>query len=271
MSSQEDGDAAAQESDQEADSPAQSSGSADSRQTSDESGSGNESGRESEQLELEAEEVGLEVADVDLEAPRAKRRRAAVVGSHDEGCLAQPSDMPGQLTCLHSQLHFAHLIFWRVPACTCENVSGIERRPVWSAAQPSDNVWYMHKLDSSCMTTTMRVTVVTRHHSFDYICIVTPMRFFSKNSPLHLFCASCASSVLVQAAFLLLVQAVCFCATGSITDRMTTPVQKQHVGGAGPSNSEDISDIVTGKRRRQHIDYKVSVSAGTIVVVPYVL
>lgn len=105
MSSQEDGDAAAQESDQEADSPAQSSGSADSRQTSDESGSGNESGRESEQLELEAEEERLEVADVDLEAPRAKRRRGAAVGSQDEGCLAQPSDTPGQLICLlRSQL-----------------------------------------------------------------------------------------------------------------------------------------------------------------------
>ncbi len=104
MSSQEDGKAAAQESDQEADSPAQSSGSADSHNASDESGSGNESSSESEQLELEAEEEGLEVADVDLEAPRAKRRRAAVVGSHDEGCLAQPSDMPGQLTCPWSQV-----------------------------------------------------------------------------------------------------------------------------------------------------------------------
>ena len=104
MSSQEDGEADAQEGDQEADSPAQSSGSADSHDASDDSGSDNESSSEYEQLELEAEEEGLEVADVDLEAPRAKRRKAAVVGSQDEGCLAQPSDMPGQLTCLHSQL-----------------------------------------------------------------------------------------------------------------------------------------------------------------------
>ena len=109
MSSQEDGKAAAQESDQEADSPAQSSGSTASPDASDESGSGNESSSGSEQLELEAEEEGLEVAGVDLEAPRAKRRRAAAVGSRDEGCLAQPSDMPGQLTCLHSQLPTSYL------------------------------------------------------------------------------------------------------------------------------------------------------------------
>lgn len=95
MSSQEDGEADAQEGDQQADSPAQSSGSADSHDASDDSGSDNESSSEYEQLELEAEEEGLQVADVDLEAPRAKRRRAAVVGSQDEGCLAQPSDMPG--------------------------------------------------------------------------------------------------------------------------------------------------------------------------------
>ncbi len=135
LSSQEDGETAAQESDQEADSPAQSSGSADDHDASDESGSGNESSSESEQLELEAEEEGLEIADVDLEAPRAKRRRAAVVGSHDEGCLAQLSDMPGQLTCLLSQLcSFLISCFWRVPACTCENVFGIESRPAWNAA-----------------------------------------------------------------------------------------------------------------------------------------
>lgn len=104
MSSQEDGEAAAQESDQEADLPAQSSGSADSHDASDESGSGNELSSESEQLELEAEEEGLEVADVDLEAPRAKRCRAAVVGSQHAGCSAQPSDMPGQLACLRLEL-----------------------------------------------------------------------------------------------------------------------------------------------------------------------
>ena len=105
MSSQEDGEADAQEGDQQADSPAQSSGSADSHDASDDSGSDNESSSEYEQLGLEAEEEGLEVADVDLEAPRAKRRRAAVVGSQDEGCLAQPSDTPGQLICLlRSQL-----------------------------------------------------------------------------------------------------------------------------------------------------------------------
>ncbi|KAL0022420.1 hypothetical protein WJX77_010601 [Trebouxia sp. C0004] len=95
MSSQEDGEAAAQGSDQEADSPAQSSGSADSHDTSDDSGSDNESSSESEQVEREAEEEGLDAADIDLEAPRAKRCRAAVFGSHDEGCMAQPSDMPG--------------------------------------------------------------------------------------------------------------------------------------------------------------------------------
>jgi len=119
MSSQEDGEAAAQESNQEADSPAQSSGSADSLDTSDEAGSGNESSSESEQLELEAEEEGLQAAHVDLEAPRAKRRRAAVVGSHDEGCSAQPSDMPGQLTCLRSQLAVSWLACcgWFQHAC----------------------------------------------------------------------------------------------------------------------------------------------------------
>ena len=35
------------------------------------------------------------------------------------------------------------------------------------------------------------------------------------------------------------------------------------MSGAGPSNSEDVSDVVTGKRRRQHIDYKVAMPDGT--------
>ena len=126
MSSQEDGEAAAQESDQEADSPAQSSGSADSHDA-DESASGNESSSGSEQLELEAEEERLEVADVDLEAPRAKRRRGAAVGSQDEGCLAQPSDTPGQLICLlRSQLavfslHVLACAGMHVGECFCNN------------------------------------------------------------------------------------------------------------------------------------------------------
>ncbi len=83
----------------------------------------------------------------------------------------------------------------------------------WSAAYPLNNIWFMKKLDNSCMATAMRVTVVTRHHSFDYTCIVTQMCLCPKSFPLQLFCASCASSVLVQVAMLLLVQAVCSCAT----------------------------------------------------------
>ena len=41
--------------------------------------------------------------------------------------------------------------------------------------------------------------------------------------------------------------------------RVETPVAVAYSGctHAGPSSTEDVSDIVTGKRRRQHIDYKV--------------
>ena len=96
-----DGNAAgAQSSDQEADSPAQSSSSVESRDGSADSGASSESSGWSDSLELEEEE-GLQGAEIDLLAPRGKRRRAVGSISHDEGCMAQPSDTPGQqYTCL---------------------------------------------------------------------------------------------------------------------------------------------------------------------------
>ena len=94
--SEPDGDEAAdQEGDQEADSPAQSSGGAGSDGGSGESRSGSEASSGSELLELEEEGEGLEVAEVDLEAPRSKRRRAVASTTH-EGHLAQSSGTPGQ-------------------------------------------------------------------------------------------------------------------------------------------------------------------------------
>jgi len=48
----------------------------------------------------------------------------------------------------------------------------------------------MKQLDNNCMATAMRVTVITRQHPFDYICIVTSMCLGSENFSLQLSCAS---------------------------------------------------------------------------------
>jgi len=52
---------------------------------------------ESDLLELEKEKKGLEAAEVDLEAPRAKRHRAAASMSHERDRSMRPSGIPGQL------------------------------------------------------------------------------------------------------------------------------------------------------------------------------
>ena len=80
--------AASDSSDDEVDSPDQSSGSDDSGLSSAESDSAGDS--KSDLLDLEEEEEGLQQAELDMNAPREKRRRATNRTNHDDEHLSLP-------------------------------------------------------------------------------------------------------------------------------------------------------------------------------------